>query len=75
VLTDHQRLALKLLADSANGCTVLTMLTQGCAIGMLHGLVRTGLATAHREREHPRQRKIIRLRITDAGRRAIGTQP
>jgi hypothetical protein len=29
------------------------------------------LATAHGEREHGRRTKVVRLRITDAGRRAL----
>jgi len=40
---------------------------------MIAGLVRTGLATAERESVNARGKtiEVIRVRITDAGRRAI----
>jgi hydrogenase maturation factor len=45
----------------------------GFAIGVLHDLVRNGLATATRESAIAARRGIVvtRLRITDAGRRAL----
>jgi len=49
------------------------MLTHGIAIGMLRELVRDGLATAHRKKARVGRQIITaaRLRITDAGRRAL----
>jgi plasmid stabilization system protein ParE len=72
-ITGHQRRALQMLADSPDGCTVPTMLAYGCAIVALRRMVRDQLATAARERA-PRARRtvtVVRLRITDAGRRAL----
>jgi hypothetical protein len=48
-------------------------MANGYAIVMLHDLVRSGFATAHRENVGAGQRVVgvTRLRITDAGRRAV----
>jgi hypothetical protein len=70
-LTNDQREALQMLAESADGCTVPNLMTRGCGLGMLDGLVRDRLATAHSEREHGRRTKVVRLRITGAGRRVL----
>jgi hypothetical protein len=48
------------------------MLAHGFGIGTLRGLVRDGLATAHREGGRKQKTKIVRLRITDVGRRLAG---
>jgi len=72
-ITDDQRQALRMLADSPEGCTVPMMLARGCAIMELRRLVRGELATAGRERV-PRSRPsgtVVRLRITQAGRRCL----
>jgi hypothetical protein len=72
-INDDQRQALRMLADSPEGCTVPMMLAHGCAVMELRRLVRAQLATAGRERV-PRSRpssSIVRLRITQAGRRAL----
>ena len=68
-----QHEALRMLAGSPGGCTVSIMMAHGCAIGMLDDLVRNGFATAHRENMGAGRGVIAvtRLRITDAGRRAL----
>jgi hypothetical protein len=73
-LTSDQRRALEMLADNADGCTVPVLWANGCHIGVLANLLQRGLATAHRERviAGTRNRFVMRLRITDAGRQALG---
>jgi hypothetical protein len=70
----EQRQALEMLAGSPHGCTESIMMAHGCAIGVLRDLVRDGLATAASETTVAGRRRIVvtRLRITDAGRRALG---
>jgi hypothetical protein len=72
-ITPKQREALRMLAGSPDGCTVTTLMARGYAIVALHDLVRNGFATAHRENVGAGQRVVgvTRLRITDAGRRAV----
>jgi len=48
------------------------MLAHGFGIGTLRGLVRDGLATAHREGGRKQKTKIVRLRIADVGRPLAG---
>ena len=74
-ITGDQRRALQMLADSPEGCTVPMMLAYGCAIVALRRLVRDQLAMTARERV-PRARRtitVVRLRITNAGRRALAS--
>ena len=69
-----RRRALELLASRPSGITKkLLMLGHGFDGDMIAGLVRTGLATAERESVNARGKtiEVIRVRITDAGRRAI----
>jgi hypothetical protein len=68
-----QRRALELLADSMRGLTKSIMLMPGFTADRLAGLVRDGLATAKLEnvRAGGRSIEVTRLRITNAGRRAI----
>jgi hypothetical protein len=72
-LADDQRAALGLLAAPVRGRTESLMLAHGFAIGMLHGLVRDGLATAVREPAFPNRRAVVvtMMQITDAERRAL----
>ena len=66
--------ALEMLADAGlRGCTGATLLGHGFNIDMIADLVKDGLATAHRETMRMGRRKIpvARVRITEAGRRAI----
>jgi hypothetical protein len=73
-LSAEQRWALEILAAAGlRGCTGTTLLTRGFNVGMLANLVRDGLATARREtmRMGKRKIKVARVRITDAGQRAL----
>jgi hypothetical protein len=69
-----QRRALELLAAAGKrGCTGAGLFNHGFTVGMLANLVWSGLATGHREtvRVGHRNIKVARIRITDAGRRAL----
>jgi hypothetical protein len=69
-----RRRALELLASCRDGCTEAIMLAHGFTIEQLVDLVRAGLATATAERVVAGSRKMeaATLRITEAGRRALG---
>jgi hypothetical protein len=69
-ISDEQRAALKMLLAS-RGCSVTTAVMPGFAFEVLEDLVRAGLATAYRDVVGARRTKIVRLRITAAGRKAI----
>ena len=69
-----QRRALELLAVAGlQDYTGATLLAHGVHIGVLADLVRAGLVTAYREPMNAGQRQIdvARVRITNAGRRAL----
>lgn len=68
-----RRRALELLASCRDGCTEAMMLAQGFTIAQMVELVRAGLATASAERAVAGRRtiEVARVRITDAGRRAL----
>jgi hypothetical protein len=72
-LDDEQRRALTVLAKNADGCTTTNMLASGFSLSLLNRSVRVGLASSHLDsEEHDRQpAAIMRLRITEAGRRAL----
>jgi hypothetical protein len=73
-LSPTRRRALELLASSPNGATKeLLVVVNGFGRDMIAGLVRTGLATADREIVKARGNtiKVVRITITDAGRRAL----
>jgi hypothetical protein len=70
-LSDEQRAALQMLAASARGYTLSTLAAHGFVPEMLHDLVRAGCATVHRTAFSPGASKIVNLRITAAGRKAI----
>jgi hypothetical protein len=66
--------ALELLAGcGADGCTEALMLAQGFTVPQMVELVRAGLATATAGRVAAGNRKVevARVRITDAGRKAL----
>jgi hypothetical protein len=70
---DEQRRALAVLADNPDGYTRASMLARGFSLALLNRLVRVGLASsrldwAERDGEPA---ATMRLRITDAGRRAL----
>jgi hypothetical protein len=70
-LTDNQRAALRIIAGSPRGQSLSTMMARGFSFEMLRGLVRVGLATAHRDAIRAGKTKVACLRITAAGRSAI----
>jgi hypothetical protein len=65
--------ALELLAAASPSCPELLLLAHGFKIEMLAGLVREGLATAQPEAVNAggQSIEVARMKITDAGRRAI----
>src|SRR5438132_12464298 len=69
-----RRRALELLAASRDGCTEAIMLAHGFTIDLLVELVRARLATAKAERvvAGGRTIEVAKVRITEAGRRALG---
>jgi hypothetical protein len=68
-----RRRALELLVSCRDGCTEAIMRAHGFSIDDMAALVRAGLATATAERIVAGRRtiEVARLRITEAGRRAI----
>jgi len=70
----ERRRALELLAASPDGCTEAIILAHGFTTDFLVDLIRAGLATAQTERAvvGRRSMQVTRMRITDAGRRALG---
>jgi hypothetical protein len=73
-LNTGQRRALELPAAAGEqGCTGAGLFNHGLSVGMLADLVWSGLATGHREtvRVGHRKIKVARIRITDAGQRAL----
>jgi hypothetical protein len=75
-LSVEQRRALEMLASSAHDVTEdLLVLAHGFDGDMIAGLVRTGLATAQREgvMAGGESVEVVRIRITDTGRRALET--
>jgi hypothetical protein len=68
-LTGDQRRALDMLAGSHHGCAESIMRANGFSVGLLAELLRTGLAKAEAEKTQAGLR--VRIRITDAGKRAL----
>jgi hypothetical protein len=68
-----RRRALELLAF-CDGCTEAMMLAHGFTIAQMVELVRAGLATTSAERVVAGSKTIARVRITEAGRRALVKQ-
>jgi hypothetical protein len=68
-----RRRALELLASCHDGCTEAIMLAHGFTIDQMVELVRAGLASASAERMRAGSKamEIARVRITEAGRRAL----
>jgi hypothetical protein len=68
-----QREALNLIARSTHGYRESILLAHGFPIEMLRRLMRDGLVIAEREPAYLSRRAIVvtRVRITDAGRRAL----
>ena len=72
-LTGDQRRALDMLAGSPAGCTEGTWRGRGFTLATLGRLVRAGLAVAKPEsvKAGSRTLALVRVEITDAGRRAL----
>jgi hypothetical protein len=69
----QRRRALELLEASIDGCTEAIMLSYGFKSELLVELINAGLATATIERMvvGGRPVKVVRMRITAAGRRTL----
>jgi hypothetical protein len=67
----EQRRALQLLASSPFGASEVMMFANGFTRQMLARLIRTGLATTQRDNPNVGSQSLGRVRITDAGRRAL----
>ncbi len=67
----EQRRALRLLASSPFGASEATMVANGFKRRLLADLIRAGLATAQRENINAGSQPVGRVRITEAGRRAL----
>jgi len=67
------RQVLELLSVDQRGIAEALLLTYGFTRDLLAGLIRTGLATAQRQRVKVGSNaiEIVRVRITEAGRRAL----
>ena len=72
-LVINQREVLSLLARSTHGYRESILLAHGFPIEMLRRLIRDGLIIAEREPAYLNRRTIVvtRVRITEAGRRAL----
>ena len=72
-MTDNERRLLELLAASDDGCTEAILLAHGLALDLIDGIVSAELATATAEHTFAAGRAIefTRVRITEAGRRAL----
>jgi hypothetical protein len=68
-----RRRALELLAASPDGCTEAIMLAHGFPVPLLVDLCIAGLASATLERmvAGGRPVEVVRIKITEAGRKAI----
>jgi hypothetical protein len=67
----EQRRALRLLASSTFGVSKAVMVANGFKGRMLSGLISAGLATTQRENTKAGSQSVGRVRITEAGRRAL----
>jgi hypothetical protein len=75
LLAIEQREALNLLARSTHGHRESVLLAHGFPTETLSGLLRDGLIIAEREPAYLSEGEaivVIRVRITEAGRRALG---
>jgi hypothetical protein len=72
-LDEDRRRALAVPTENPDGCSRAIMLARGFPLSVLNGLARAGLATSHVEREERGDKaiEIVRVKITDAGRRAL----
>ena len=75
-MTADKRRLLELLAGSADGTTDALLTAHGFKLDVLISIVSAGLATATPERVYAAGKpvEVTRVRITDAGRRALTGQ-
>jgi hypothetical protein len=76
-MTADERRLLELLAGSADGSTDALLVAHGFDFDLMARLVRERLATATPERVFAGGKpvEVTRVRITDAGRRALTERP
>jgi hypothetical protein len=74
MLNDDETRSLEALARAPDGCAEAVLLTDGFTIKQLSGLVIDGFATLERRRTNVggRERPVLWIQITAAGRKAIG---
>ena len=70
-LDEDGRRALAFIAGNADGYTRAVMLAHGFSLALTASLIRAGLATERMAKRHGRG-AVARVRITDAGRQALG---
>jgi hypothetical protein len=77
-MSEEQRRLLELLDSAGNGCTANVLVALGFETDLVVGVVAAGLAVSETEPElvDGHAVDVTRVRITDAGRRALaeGTQ-
>ena len=71
-----RRRALELLASCRDGCTEAVMLAHGFTVEQMVEIIRAGLATAQTERvvAGGRTFEVARVKITEAGRKALASE-
>ena len=72
-LDDKERRALDELVRHPHGCAEAVLLSDGCTVRLLSGLVIDGYADLQRKRiqNGDREKTVLWLQITDAGRNAV----
>jgi hypothetical protein len=73
MLNDVETRSLEALARAPDGCAEAVLLADGFTIKQLSGLVIDGFATLERRRTNVggRERPVLWMQITEAGRKAI----
>ena len=68
------RRALSVLADYPEGCTKALLMAHGFTTKLVADLIESGLVSARPERSYVggRPHRVMRIKITDAGRAALG---
>jgi hypothetical protein len=72
-MTNEERRLLQMLAGSADGSTDALLAAYGFTVALMVDVVSAGLATAIADRVYAAGKpvEVTRVRITDAGRRAL----
>jgi hypothetical protein len=75
-LDGERKRVLTFLSERPEGCNRAVMIANGFSLALLNRLVRAGLATSHLEREERGDKaiEIVRVKMTEAGRRALTDQ-